>query len=91
MECMSSLSLASCQAWQYNINMEVPEIGSSVDQLSIYRKMPPWRRVATGCALHDFAHKRLVLHLTKEHPDTPKPEILGMAAKRFLGDAARVL
>ncbi len=83
--------LAFRLAWQYNIGMEMSEIESPVDQLSIYQKMPPWRRVATGCALHDFAHKRLVLHLTKEYPDTPKPEILGMVARRFLGDAARVL
>ncbi len=71
--------------------MEAQRIDPPVDQLSIYQKMPSWQRVAAGCALHDFAHKRLVLHLTNEHPDIPESEILGMAAKRFLGDAARVL
>jgi hypothetical protein len=60
-------------------------------QLKIYREMPPWQRVAVGCALHDFAHQRLVLHLTREYPDKSKNEILKLTARRFLGDTAGVL
>ena len=53
--------------------------------------MTPAERVRTGCALHDFAHQRLVLHPTREHPELDRREILKLVCKRSLGDAADVL
>jgi hypothetical protein len=64
---------------------------TTAEQLRIYRAMSPERRIALACQLHDFAHQRVVLHLQRKHPDEAKTAILKRAARRFLGDAARVL
>ena len=66
-------------------------MGTTDMQWEIYQAMPPWRRIATACALHDFAHQRLVIHLSRRYPDKPRSEILKIALRRFLRDAARVL
>jgi hypothetical protein len=62
-----------------------------VTQQDIYRAMTPAERVAAGCALHDFAFERMVVYLRGQHPEKSEREILVMATRRFLGDAARVL
>ena len=63
----------------------------AVTQQDIYRAMTPAERVAAGCALHDFAFQRMVAYLRDRHPDKAEREILVMATRRFLGDAAGVL
>ncbi len=60
-------------------------------QLEAYRRMTPAVPVAAGCALHDFAYDRLVLYLSRKHPDRPPTEIRRLAARRLLHDAAEVL
>ena len=62
-----------------------------MSQLEIYRSMSPAERVAAGCALHDFAAERLRIHLRRKYPEKSEREILVAVARRFLGDAARVL
>ena len=62
-----------------------------ITQQDIYRRMTPAQRVQAACGLHDFAHQRLVLHLSRRYPERPSREVLVMAARRFLGDAASVL
>lgn len=44
-------------------------------QLEVYRRMTPAERVAVGCALHDFAFQRMVLHLQRQHPEKSEREI----------------
>ena len=60
-------------------------------QAAIYREMTSVERLAAGCSLHDFAHERLVCYLRRAHPAQPMQAILIQAARRFLGDAARLL
>ena len=61
------------------------------EQCEIYRRMTPSDRVATGCALHDFAFERVLLDLKRKNPDRPAAELVKEAARRFLGEAAGVL
>jgi hypothetical protein len=61
------------------------------EQLEIYRRMTPAQRVAIGCSLHDFAFERVLLDLRRRQPDRSEAEHRREAARRFLGDAARVL
>ncbi len=63
----------------------------TTDQQAIYCGMTPDRRLEVACALHDFAHQRLVLQAQRQFPDRSHREILVMVARRFLGDAAAVL
>ncbi len=62
-----------------------------ITQREIFRRAKPHERVRAGCALHDFAVNLVLLNLRRRHPDWSEREILLQAAKRFLGDAARVL
>ncbi|NQU12191.1 hypothetical protein HQ590_15460 [bacterium] len=64
---------------------------SDRQQLLIYRQMTPAARVRTACDLHDFAHQRLVLQMSRRYPDRSRREILVTVARRFLGDAAAIL
>ena len=66
-------------------------MAEEVRQIDVYRRMSPAQRVSAGCGLHDFAHHRLVVHLSRQHPEKTEREILTMVARRFLGDAAGVL
>ena len=59
--------------------------------MDVHRRMSPAQRVSAGCRLHDFAHHRLVVHLSRQHPEKTEREILIMVARRSLGDAAGVL
>ena len=59
--------------------------------IEAYRAITPAERVAVGCALHDFAFQRMVLHLQKIHPEKSERQILITATKSFLGNAAGVL
>ena len=61
------------------------------EQRRIYRRMSPAERVATGCALHDFAFDRVLLDLKRKHPDRTISELHEQAARRFIGEAAGVL
>jgi hypothetical protein len=63
----------------------------NTNQLPVYRQMTPAQRVSAGCCLHDFAHHRLVVHMSRQHPDKTEREVLVAVAKRLLGDAAGVL
>ncbi len=67
------------------------KIESESRRLLIYRCMSAAQRVSAACALHDFAHQRLVLYLEKKHPEASKYDVLRLAAKRFLGESATVL
>ena len=60
-------------------------------QIEAYRRMTPAERVRSGCALHDFAYQRLILFLTRTHPDRSQADIRRLAARRFLHDAAGIL
>jgi len=60
-------------------------------QIDVYRRMTSAERVKTGCALHGFAHQRMVLFLSRKHPNKSPAEVLRMAAGRFLHDTAGVL
>lgn len=60
-------------------------------QLEIYRRMSSDQRVKAACGLHDFAHHRLVVHFRQLHTNKTEREILVLAARRLLGDAASVL
>ncbi len=66
-------------------------IDRKTDQQTIYRGMTPQQRLQAACALHDFAHQRLVLEAQRRFPDLSRREILVIVARRFLGDAAAVL
>ena len=66
-------------------------IESENQQVLIYRNMSQPQRVSAGCALHDFAHQRVVLYLKNKYPEVSECEILRLAAKRFLGESAGVL
>ena len=61
------------------------------EQREIYARMSPAERVATGCALHDFAFERVLEALRRDHSDLPESELLKRAARRFIGEAAAVL
>ena len=61
------------------------------EQTKIYQDMSAAKRVATGCALHDFAFRRLVLLLRKQNPDLPDRSLKIMATKRMLGESAGIL
>lgn len=60
-------------------------------QTEIYKAMPPWKRLETGCALHDFAHNRVCAHIRKTNPDYSERQIKLEACRRFLGDTAGIL
>ena len=60
-------------------------------QTEIYRRMTSAERIQKGCQLHDFAHKLLISQLEEQNPGLSRSAILVIAARRFLGDAARVL
>jgi len=74
------LPCSSHEAMLTQVRMEGAMIES---QTAIYRGMTPAERLAAGCSLHDFAHERLVCQLRRSQPI--------QAARRFLGDAARLL
>ena len=61
------------------------------EQRAIYRRMTPAERVSTGCALHDFAFNRVLLDLKGKWPELSHAELLKLATRRFLGEAAGVL
>ena len=60
-------------------------------QIEIYRRMTPAERLKVAFNLHDFAHKRVMVHLKRNHPNLSEKEINVLTARRFLGDAADVL
>jgi len=60
-------------------------------QIEIYQRMRPAERIGAACALHDFAHQRILLHLKRTFPGAPERWIHVEAAWRFLGESARVL
>ena len=64
---------------------------SSPSQADIFRSMTPAQRLEAAFDLHDFAVERLRISLRREHPDHSEREIDLAVARRFLGDAARVL
>jgi len=63
----------------------------TVEQIDIYRRMTPAKRLQTGCALHDFVFNRLCLVLRRQHPEKSPREIKILATKRMLGESAAVL
>lgn len=60
-------------------------------QIQAYRQMTPAQRVRAGCSLHDFAHRRIMHMLARQHPDKTRRELQILAARRFLGESAAVL
>jgi hypothetical protein len=52
--------------------------------------MTPAQRVRAACGLHDFVHNRLTADLARRLPNKTHQEILTLAARRLLGDAAGV-
>ena len=66
-------------------------MSDNVSQLDVYRRMTAAQRVVAGCGLHDFAHARLVAHMSRLHPEKSRREVLIVVARRLLGDAAGIL
>ena len=58
----------------------------TAEQVDIYRRMTPAKRLQTGCALHDFAFNRLRLVLRRQHPEKSPREINILATRTMLGD-----
>jgi hypothetical protein len=66
------------------------QAGETERQIAIYRTMTPAQRVRAACGLHDFVHNRLTADLARRLPNKTHQEILTLAARRLLGDAAGV-
>jgi hypothetical protein len=59
-------------------------------QREIYRRMRPAQRLQAGCALHDFAVRRLERHLRRVMAGASEAEIRLAILRRFGCDPARV-
>ena len=57
------------------------------EQLQLYRRMSPAKRLEIGCQLHDFARQRLYYFFKKQHPEKTEQEIAILTAKRFLNES----
>jgi hypothetical protein len=60
-------------------------------QVQIYRRMTPAERLRAGCALHDLAHRNILLMLARKHPEKSRRELHILTMRRFLGESTAIL
>jgi hypothetical protein len=57
------------------------------EQVRIYSKMPPYKRIEVAFSLHDFAYEHVLTFVKSKNPDKSLKEIQKLVTRRFLNES----